>query len=118
MLIPYLKQEQAKRRFAKRISLKKNLSYFNFLYHSIDGYACMHELPPSPQAVNLIYGDVDFHSFAASLSLIQPTSKDIFFDLGSGVGKACVIAALAYDIHDCRGIEIVPSLHQLAMRFY
>lgn len=62
----------------------------------------------------MIYGEVEFYSFAALLSLIHPKKNDVFIDLGSGAGKACVTAALAFNIHQCIGIEIVPELHQLS----
>lgn len=110
-MIKYIKQKIVKKNFEKQISYKSNNAYFGYLYKNIDGYACA-------QSKNIIYGDIDFYTFAAALSLIKPTSKDSFLDLGSGVGKACMTATLTFDIHQSTGIEIEPDLHQLALQAY
>lgn len=116
MMLQYFKQRRAIWRFQKRISLKTNLAYFNALYQGVDGYACAQSLNLNRQhAEAIVYGDIDFYSFAAALSQISPSPDDIFIDLGSGVGKACMTAALAYGIHHCRGIEIEAKLHELAL---
>ena len=118
-MLQFLKQRRAIWRFQKRISLNTNLPYFNTLYQNIDGYECAQRLNlKRHHADAIIYGDVDFYSFAAALSQISPSVNDVFIDLGSGVGKACMTAALAYGVHHCRGIEIEPKLHELALIAY
>lgn len=116
--IGYIYQKYKINKFAKRISFKKNLAYFNYLYQNIDGYQTSKQ--DSEFLINdtRLYGEVDFFSFAALLSLIKPTDDDTFFDLGSGVGKPCLTAALAFDIKHCCGIEINPLLHMEAMNVY
>src|SRR5690348_2433064 len=38
-----------------------------------------------------------------------------FVDLGSGIGKAAVVAALCFNFREVCAIEIVPKLHELAI---
>lgn len=61
---------------------------------------------------NQIYGEVDFDSFARILRKVPRKGK--FYDLGSGSGRAVVIARLLGDF-DCCGIEIVKGLYELSL---
>lgn len=61
------------------------------------------------------YGEIDLQSFAdfiASLSLDQEHSS--FADLGSGTGKACLVAMLSGRFASVLGVEILESLHDVA----
>lgn len=77
----------------------------------------------------LIYGEIDYDSFAMALQKIfdiygQPgvgasgeegvlqSRGGIFYDLGSGVGKAVVAAACLYNFDVCCGIELLEELHK------
>ena len=63
------------------------------------------------QGGNPTYGEITVESVARLLNDLNLTAKDYFFDLGSGVGKVCVQAALttpAYAI----GIELSPTRYQ------
>lgn len=64
---------------------------------------------------SLIYGEVIFDSFYDILRTIAPKSGSVFYDLGSGTGKAVLIARLAFDFSKCIGIEILESLHEQAL---
>jgi hypothetical protein len=61
------------------------------------------------------YGDVDYCSFQNLLKTINLTDGLIFYDLGSGIGKAIIAAAFS-EIHfqRCIGIESLPSLAALS----
>mmetsp|Transcript_6864 Transcript_6864/g.9220 ORF Transcript_6864/g.9220 Transcript_6864/m.9220 type:complete len:397 (+) Transcript_6864:49-1239(+) len=63
---------------------------------------------------SLIYGEVDFHSFARILRKVGPFSDGVFYDLGSGTSKAVFVARLTQDFATCLGIEILEGLHQAA----
>jgi hypothetical protein len=41
-----------------------------------------------------------------------PHNDCVFYDLGSGVGKAVIAASLMYNFTSCCGIEILESLHR------
>ena len=118
MVLNYLKQKVRQKRFDRSISYKQNQTFFNDLYYDIDGYEASRQSKDNLKQSRYIYGEVEFYCFSALLSLIKPKPEDVFIDLGSGVGKACVSAALAFNVHQCIGIEIVPKLHQLAQKVY
>lgn len=70
---------------------------------------------------SLTYGEIEFQSFAEILLTIQARygglpEGGIFYDLGSGTGKALIAAALLSNFSECRGIEILPSLHSLGLK--
>ena len=46
---------------------------------------------------SLIYGEVDFHSFARVLRKINPKPGCVFYDLGSGTAKAVFVARFMHD---------------------
>ena len=68
---------------------------------------------------NGIYGEILF----VTLHNIFKTCREkhglgeggVFYDLGSGIGKAVVSAALLHSFDMCAGIELLPDLHNLAM---
>jgi SAM-dependent methyltransferase len=68
------------------------------------------------QEKSLIYGEVEFNSFYRVLRKINPQPGLVFYDLGSGTGKAVMAARFAYDFSKCIGIEILTSLHEQAER--
>lgn len=101
------------KRFERQIQFKKNFDLFNKIYRLIDQQQKLPNLHPTQ--LSLTYGEIEFRSFAALLSLVKPQSNDTFIDLGSGNGKACFVAALSFNIDKCIGIEIVEQRHQQAI---
>ncbi|GMH50463.1 hypothetical protein TL16_g00778 [Triparma laevis f. inornata] len=72
---------------------------------------------------SLIYGEVEFDSFAVVLRKIcSGFSKDmapmdrnkVFYDIGSGSGRAVMIARMTQDFKTCVGIELMENLAALA----
>ena len=61
-----------------------------------------------------IYGEIDFLSFYTILEKAQPQPTDVFYDLGSGAGKAVFTAALFFDLSKSCGIELLPPLYKKA----
>lgn len=64
---------------------------------------------------SLTYGEIDFRSFARVLYRIAPKKGSIFYDLGSGTGKAVFLARILHDFSRCIGIELLEGLHDEAM---
>lgn len=62
------------------------------------------------------YGEINPSSFAEMLQVAEPKPGEIFYDLGSGTGKAVFCAALLYDWQALRGIEFLPALHQTSVK--
>ncbi|MDR3478426.1 MAG: hypothetical protein P4M14_10390 [Gammaproteobacteria bacterium] len=60
------------------------------------------------------YGEVTQYGLSAMLAVLKPTGSEVFYDLGSGTGKAVFCAALAYDWKKCVGIEYLPGLFHVS----
>lgn len=67
---------------------------------------------------SLIYGEISFHAFVKVLSKIPLEKNAKFFDLGSGTGKAVIAARLLFDFETVQGIEIIGSLHEVAVKIH
>ena len=57
-----------------------------------------------------IAAEVSFDGFKDVLDIVNPAQDSIFFDCGSGIGKAMVIASLLYPFKKLVGVEELPSL--------
>lgn len=92
------------------INLAKKV--FEEIYRNYDGYQIS-----SADKANLgitssdfVYGEISFDGFINLLSKINPNEEDIFYDLGSGLGKPCLAISLVYKIKKAIGLELLPSL--------
>lgn len=63
---------------------------------------------------DFIYGEIDFLSFHNMLEKAKPQPKEIFYDLGSGSGKAVFAAALFFNFSKSCGIELLSPLYKKA----
>lgn len=65
---------------------------------------------------SLVYGELSKEEleryFEALSPLLMPGAK--FVDMGSGLGKVVMSAALHFPFEQCRGVEILPYRHRLA----
>lgn len=64
---------------------------------------------------SFVYGEITAEGFSAMLKVVAPQPCDIFYDLGSGSGKAVLCAALLYDWKKCVGVELLPGLYELSL---
>ena len=66
---------------------------------------------------SLTYGEIDFASFYKVLRDIPhwARKRGVFYDLGSGTGRAVIAARLLCDFSVCHGIEILGGLHEEAI---
>jgi len=80
----------------------------------------------------LVYGEISFEAFGITLEKIKKIHGKpnvgntgpagcmqdrggIFYDLGSGTGKAVIAAAILYNFDICCGIEILEGLYTLSL---
>jgi len=101
---------------ANQQQMIQNAIQFSTLYQSINSQAISVQ---ERKRLNrdddvFIYGEIDFISFAKILALVSPKSGEIFYDLGSGAGKAVYAAAILYDFSKTVGVELLPGLHDVA----
>lgn len=62
----------------------------------------------------LTYGEVTPESVQYMINITQPKSGEIFYDLGSGTGKAVIFAAFFAPFARATGIELIEDLWQSA----
>ncbi|CEG48323.1 hypothetical protein F443_05549 [Plasmopara halstedii] len=63
-----------------------------------------------------VYGEINFFSFAGVIRWIAPSLPEfaIFYDLGSGTGKAVIAASLVHSFDQAIGIELLEPLVRCA----
>jgi SAM-dependent methyltransferase len=66
------------------------------------------------QDKEFVYGEIDFLSFYCILKKTEPKNAELFYDLGSGTGKAVFCAALFFNLSKSKGIELLQPLHDKA----
>ena len=114
LIISYSQPQRQLKAWMKSLGLNNHLSILQTIYDEVDGFILSRQARNRHDALDYIYGEIDFLSFAALLSLAKPNNETIFYDLGSGTGKAVFTCALVYRVKKCVGIEILPELHHAA----
>lgn len=101
--------------FRYKNNISKHLKNFTILYSNTNGFTLSKQAREQCDAMEYVYGEVLFESFIALLSLTQPDEYTIFYDLGSGVGKAVIACAMVYPIKKSVGIELFNTLHHSSL---
>lgn len=72
-------------------------------------------------APHLAYSEIEYMSLGLTLEKIKKyfggleTSGGVFYDLGSGLGKAVCAAAILHGFDKCVGVEVLEGLHEAAL---
>lgn len=112
----YGRHKRRLNRWRQSLELDHHQAVFNNLYARADGFQLSKSARQGKDAIEYVYGEIDFESFIALLSLCKPDSSSIFYDLGSGVGKAVLACAMVFNVQKSCGIELFESLHHCAER--
>lgn len=85
---------------------------FNTVYENIDGYEVSGRAREKHGMADptLVYGEITFPAMEQLLARLALPPGKIFYDLGSGVGKAVILAALLGNFSKLMGVEIVEEL--------
>lgn len=110
------RQERIIRKWRSALNLEQQAAVFHRLYDPVNGFSLSKEARKHSDSMEFVYGEIDFESFLALLSLCQPDEQTVFYDLGSGTGKAVVACALVYPVKKCHGIELLGPLHDCAIK--
>jgi SAM-dependent methyltransferase len=95
----------------KSLNLQEHLQIFQQLYQKIDGFLLSQRARQRQDRIEYTYGEIEFLPFIALLSLAKPDGETVFYDLGSGVGKAVLACAFVYPVHQSIGVELLPELY-------
>jgi len=87
---------------------------FSDLYHNTDGFAISRLARNKIPYYNIThtYGEVLFDTFWDILEKVNPKKNSVFYDLGSGTGKPCIIASLFAAFSKVVGVEILPDIYR------
>lgn len=102
------------RRWRSALDLDKHLLVFTELYAEVDGFALSRKARIVRDVTDYVYGEIEFISFIALLSLAKPDKNTVFYDLGSGTGKAVLACAMVFNVQKSNGVELFDSLNNAA----
>lgn len=116
ILVPHFKKKEQKERFNQRLdgsNIDNKTRILEALYKNVYAKASSikYRLLHLIQDKEFIYGEIDFLSFYAILERASPSTQDIFYDLGSGSGKAVLSAMLYFNVKQAKGIELLLPLY-------
>lgn len=103
-------------RWQKSLKLQKHAQVFHQLYTDVNGFMLSKNARQEYDAMEYAYGEIEFSSFIALVSLTQPDETTVFYDLGSGTGKAVLACSMVFPVHQSVGIELFPELHFVACK--
>lgn len=88
---------------------------FESVFAGIDGYATARRAMERIHVLDdsLTYGEMTFEAMEKIIGEL-PETTGVFYDLGSGIGKAIVAAALLGNYSTLVGVEILHELHLAA----
>lgn len=89
---------------------------FTKLYKDIDGISVSlsERNRLNITSKEFVYGEINFDSFIELLEKVNPQTEDVFYDLGSGTGKPCIVISLVYNIKKAIGYEILDGLWEIS----
>jgi len=93
---------------------------FNKVYDGYDGYKIYSQAKTKSDfdKPSFIYGEIIFDEFVELLKKVNPKKDDIFYDLGSGLGKPCLAISLAFEIKKAVGIELLADFIKASKEVY
>jgi Histone methylation protein DOT1 len=96
------------------MELDKAVKIFNQCYKNINGYSLSVKGREEyhHEGKSFIYGEVIPESFYSFLSEAKPAKGEVFYDLGSGAGKAVLLAHMLFDFSESKGVELVKPLYE------
>lgn len=116
LLIRNLRQKIIIKRWYKTLALDKHYVNYQNLFANIDGFILSRQARQKHDAMEYTYGEIDFISFIALLSLTHPNNNTVFYDLGSGIGKAVLACSMVFNVRKSCGIELFAILHATALK--
>ncbi len=98
-------------RWQKLLNLQEHAQVFRQIYTDANGFMLSQNARHVHDAMEYAYGEIEFLSFIALLSLTNPNKNTVFYDLGSGTGKAVLACSMVFPICKSIGIELFPELY-------
>lgn len=83
-------------------------------FDALSHQASLKDRDLSDSSLELTYGQIHVPSWKQILEMVQAQERKHFVDLGSGSGKAVLLTLYLYPHIQATGVELLPSLHNLA----
>lgn len=98
----------------------KNHTELEQLYSNVSGFGITSEERDTISKAGgaPTYGEILPKSVSAILEDLKLTENDVFYDLGSGVGKVTLQVYLESPVKKSVGVELSPTRHAYAMKVY
>jgi len=87
--------------------------YLSLLYQGAKGHQSLKR--SEQNTIPLSYGEILYPGVDRLLAEVVLSEKDVFLDLGSGLGKVVLQVFLKTAVKKACGIEILPDLHQQSL---
>ncbi|MBA3958664.1 MAG: SAM-dependent methyltransferase [Parachlamydiaceae bacterium] len=102
------------------MDLEETKKIFSKLFDKVDGRALSlkgreHD---DRKSKSFVYGEVVPDSFYELMLDINPEPGQVFYDLGSGTGKAVILAHLLFPFAKSKGIELLDTLYDASAQVY
>lgn len=100
---------------------KDHQKYIIDLYADISGYIGYEiekQDEPLQHLISLTYGEILYEGVNTIINNININEQDIFYDLGSGIGKLVLQFFLSTPIKKAQGIEASLARHQVAANIF
>lgn len=113
--VNHKKTQRQINKWLRHFKVDEHERVFQQLYQPINGFELSKTARTNQDAIEYTYGEIEFQSFIALLSLLKLDSTTVFYDLGSGTGKAILACAMVYPVQHSVGIELFSPLHACAL---
>lgn len=98
-------------RWRSALALDKHHRIYQQIIYGIDGFKLSRLARTKIDAMEYVYGEIEFLPFIALLSLTKPNENTVFYDLGSGSGKAVIAMAIVFPVKKSCGVELFAELY-------
>jgi hypothetical protein len=112
---PRWRKKRALNAWYKQLQLLEHERHYQQLYAPINGFHLSKQARLGQDAVEYTYGEIDFFSFIGLLYHTSPHRQTVFYDLGSGTGKAVLACAMVFNVKKSCGVELFKPLHDAAV---
>lgn len=101
-------------RWMSKLSIAHHQFIFNKLFENVNGFALSKISRKTNDAPEYTYGEISFVPFIALLSQTNINKNSVFYDLGSGVGKAVLACSMVFKVKKSTGVELFANLYECA----
>lgn len=115
--IPFILYQRKEPLTQKIYTTQEVTSVINDVYTDLSGFTIEEQERKFIEDAggNATYGEIIPESVAQLMDYFKPTSTDVFFDLGSGIGKVCVQVALTTPAKAV-GVELSSTRYAMAQQ--